>query len=404
MNLQRLTRRSALGLVATGSVFLISDSRGFNQITSDRLASVTTADDANALVGFYEADYAAVPKNSFETVAYVANNLSEPAIFDYQISTNQNGVSIRFDGQEGGPGDVLTGSITIDSGAAEPIALECSKPGQTDGNEVLSVDLSQVETTSGTVRVTDVNFELGFICEGSGSVLEILDVRGLTNGRTDRQYEAAVDVEETENVQTEGFQVELTITGASGGLVYDQTRSLGEIKGGTVTTTFSDIGTLPEDDYEYTVTADADNATATSDSDMFVVAQKTPPNLVVTGSNNEPDNSDITFDMENRGETEAVIEAVSFDSTTRNNVSRVERNGDELVRTDGAGALDGLLDVGGQKVAFYEAAIIPAGGTATFRIGHFTGNNGAQRNMKNEDATLTLSLTDYPDQQIVVTG
>lgn len=404
MNLQRLTRRSALGLVATGGAFLIADSTAFSQVTSNRIASVRTADDANALVAFYEADYSTVPKNSFETVAYVANNLSESAVFDYQISTNQNGVSIRFDGQEGGPGEVLTGSVTIDSGATEPIALECSKPGQNDGDEILSVELSQVETTSGNVRVTDATFELGFICEGSGSVLEILDVRGLTNGKTDRQYEAAVDVEETENIQTDGLQVELTITGDYGGIVYDQTRFPGEIKGGTVTASFGDIGTLPEDDYEYTVTANANNATATTVSDMFVVAQKTPPDLVMTWSNNQPNNSDITFDVENRGEIEGVIEAVSFDSTSNDKITHVERSGDELVRTDGTGALDGRMDLGGSSVSLYEDATVAPGETARFRIGGFRGSNGNTRNMNNEDATLTLSLANYPGQQIVVTG
>lgn len=406
VNGKKITRRAALGLATAGGLVLVRETFGFSQVIGDRSVSVSVADDEDALIALVEADYAEIPTNGFETVAYLTNNVGDDVDLEYTVSTNQNGVSIRFDGQEGGPGDSLTGTTTIPEGDAEPIELECSNPGQIGDDEVLTVELPVVRGRSGDVTIEGVRMDQEFYCDGA--VLEILDVRGLSHATPSHEFAAEVDVAETDGETTENLTVALTVVGDSSGQVYEATRAapgdFPEIRDETVTVRFDDVGQLPEDDYEYTVTADADNANTTVESGSFVVTDEgLPPDLVVE-SVAVPNNSKgtIEFDVRNRGDRDAVLTALSVDEATHDTqtVDHVQQDGNEFERSDGPGALDARLEVPGDRTSLDETATVGPDELATFRLGTFRGPNGNQINMNDGSADVTLYLDGEPEQQL----
>lgn len=269
-----LTRRSALGLLAGGGALLAVETFGFSFISTERLTSIGTAGDEDALIALVEEDYDAVPRNSFLAVAQLTNNIADDAdVVTYQVSTNQDGVSINFDGQEGDVGETLTGSLFLAEGETEPIELECSQPGQIDGQSTLNVQMSEVNGPNTGISISEVDFDLDFVCEG-GPVLSIDDVRGLADSRSFQDFQPEVDVSETNNTQTDDLSVRLEVEGEAQGTVFDETKqapgNFGELANDTVTVDF-DIGEIAEDEYTYTVTADADNATSETDTNTFVV-------------------------------------------------------------------------------------------------------------------------------------
>lgn len=357
---KKLTRRSALGLVAAGGTLVVVDTLGYDVLEADRLTSILTASDDAALIALVEASYDTVPNNSFETVAHLTNNISDDVnVIYYHLSTNQDGVSIRFDGQESDVGGTVSGSINLAEGGAEPIDLECSQPGQIDGPEILTVQITEVEAENTGMTISDLEFDLSFVCTG-GPILEISDIRGLGDHRSFQHIAAEIDISETNNEETSNLEVGLEIVGENEGSVVDEEKQapadFDEIENQTITVDF-DVGQLDEDEYTYTVTANADNATRKSASDTFVVDDEL---LIIdlagertTGARN------LGVDALNRSGEPVTLVAVAAEHDPDNDVPNRDR--DEFEELS--------IDIGGTNVVFEDGNGDPLPGDGT-RIEH----------------------------------
>lgn len=394
----RYTRRGAVALIGTGSVLLAADSFGFSQVMGNRAMNVSTGDRETSLIALIEADYNHIPHNDFETVAYLRNNLSDDVEVDYTLTTNYpDYITIRFDGQEGG---TVSGAGLVISDE-EPIELECTNVNQLDADdERLLVTVEEGRSTGITIQ--DAEMALTFVC--GGPILEILDVDGLSSQNPDHYYEVTVEVEESNNEETENFNVRLEIDGDEEGVVYDETHYPGDFSNDTVTVEF-DIGQLPEDNYEYVVTADADNANSDTGSGQFTVTDDDLPpeftlvNVDTTGQKN----ATIEFTVENEGEQAGVIEALSVDNASgKDPIDHVSRTGNEFERTDGGGALNRTLDVPSSKETVDVTATVSAGETATFELGAFREQDGDRVNMGKGEADITLYLDDDSEHELTL--
>lgn len=338
-----ISRRSALALVAGGGVILASETFGYSFIDADRITSIGAADNENALIALVEASYDVVPNNAFETVAHLTNNVSDDVdVIGYEISTNQDGVSIRFNGEESAVGGTLTGSLTMTEGDAEPVDLECSKPGQiVEGDEILTVRITEVQGVSSAITIEDIEFNLEFLCKG-GAILEIPEVRGLADSRSFEDFQPDVDVEETGSTETQNLSVRLQIVGDTEGTVFDETKQapgdFAEIKGETLTVSY-DVGQLAEDSYSWTATANADNATETTATGAFEVDDEL---LIIDLAGSRTGARDLAVDALNRsGETLELV-AVAIEHDPDNEATR-NRTEFETLEIDVGG--DGIIEV-----------------------------------------------------------
>lgn len=393
---KRITRRAALGLVAGGGFVLGAETFGFTNVTALRGTAVDVAgDSADALLGITETGDTPTNQENADVVE-ITNNADQE--FDTLATT------VNLDDPNGSL--VISDPFAASLPQGDTTGLEMACDGGGDGTATVTVDAEAVGPSI-RIHVPDFTHTFDYSCTGQAALgLTIEDVRGLEDNNPDHEYAAEVDVQENDNDQTQNFEVTLTITGDSGGVVYDQTRSPREIRNETITVSFDDIGQLPEDDYDYTVTADADNANGDTASGSFVVTTDAlPPNLTVTQANTTgQQNSTIAFTVENTGETPAVVEALSIDGANHRNktVDHVQRTGNEFQRTDGAGALDSLLQVPSSRTALDATATVGVQETATFELGAFRQSDGSTINMGNGSAEITLYLDGEPDQQLTL--
>lgn len=103
-----LTRRAALGLVAAGGVTMLTETFGFSNAVASRAASVSTADDPNALVGLDVAT--SVTKNQVSDLVDVTNNRSETISVTVSLINGDGGTTsdLYFNGSNVGD------SVTFD--------------------------------------------------------------------------------------------------------------------------------------------------------------------------------------------------------------------------------------------------------------------------------------------------
>lgn len=174
-NRSKITRRAALGSIATGGALLLHGSYGFDRIEGLRGASVSVGDDENALLGFSETDYGEISEDVWTTVAEVTNNLSSTiGELEYEISADQE-IEIRFDGEttENAQTDPLVGTLTsFAEDGVETVALRRTADSE-DGT--LTVGIPSATTADGRTTIEGLSFELPFYVEAQpqGSV-EIL--------------------------------------------------------------------------------------------------------------------------------------------------------------------------------------------------------------------------------------
>ncbi len=400
---QKMTRRTAIGLVGAGGVLLATETLAFENITADRLTSLMTAGDENAYLALVEATYDTIPNNSFETVAYLTNNVDEALTVSYTLSTGEGGVRIRFDGQTTAEGGSLTGSITIAAGDAVPIELECSKPGQISNSPVLTVDVPEAVADSNSMTISDVTFELPFVCKG-GPIIDISDVRGLGDHRSFQEITGEIDVTEINNSETSGLTVRLEIVGDSGGTVFDQTKSapgdFPEIAGETITVSF-DVGTLPEDSYTYTVTVDADNATEKTTTDTFLVDDEL---LIIDLAASRSGARDLGVNALNRSSEDVDLVAVAVDHDPDNEANRqrdmfeeleIVLNGTTMVFDDGGGA---GLPGDGTRID-HNPVQLTDGQDGEYSFMNWNG----QGNIKGETFEVTIWATDSDGVEVATT-
>lgn len=123
-NNAKLTRRTALALIAGGSGILISDTMGFTQINTDRGVSVDTASDENALLGLVDQSEGAMVSgtNDMTAVYDITDNTGSFSIQDFDVTVlkliNENGVATTappVQATVSGNGDQYTVDISCSS-------------------------------------------------------------------------------------------------------------------------------------------------------------------------------------------------------------------------------------------------------------------------------------------------
>lgn len=141
------------GLQASGAMTTARGSRGF---------TIQSADDEEALLVFQEENTTGLPNNTFQTVATLETNIDQPVLVTYTLSTSENGVTIRFDGNESETGGSLSGSVELGPADSRPIDLEASTPGQIDDPGQLGVSIPAAEALDESIVITDAAFALTF--------------------------------------------------------------------------------------------------------------------------------------------------------------------------------------------------------------------------------------------------
>lgn len=147
-----LTRRAALGLVATGSVLSLSGTQSFSQFVAGRGVNVSVAaDPSNALLG--TVDHGPVKKNERGVMTEFINNASDPMTVTVTLDAGTDGT--LFD-NEGGSGNSV--SFTAGPGNSHLVDIQAWVTGTIFyGISVSSPSLSletsgSVEAESGNVK------------------------------------------------------------------------------------------------------------------------------------------------------------------------------------------------------------------------------------------------------------
>lgn len=124
--------------------------------------TIQSSDDQEALLAFQEENTTGLPNNRFQTVATLETNIDQPVLVTYTLSTSENGVTIRFDGDESETGGSLSGSVELGPADSRPIDLEASTPGQIDDPGQLDVSIPAAEALDESIVITDATFALTF--------------------------------------------------------------------------------------------------------------------------------------------------------------------------------------------------------------------------------------------------
>lgn len=150
----KLTRRAALGLVATGSVISISESRSFSQFVAGRGVAVSTADDPDALLGLSGVSDAG-------TIPTFTNQSNDPMV----VTLGSSDASVEFDvGNTGSftsdpaPFDLAVGeAVEVGvSGDSDSVPVAIAVELQDDGETVGSIELQRdfAVSQAGQIRIT----------------------------------------------------------------------------------------------------------------------------------------------------------------------------------------------------------------------------------------------------------
>jgi PKD repeat protein len=287
-------------------------------------------------------------------------------------------------------------SVTLDAGETTTISLDwATGPGDAQADPYLATVATENTTDSTFVNVIQQQ-----------AILQINDVRGLTDQPWTHNYQPEIDVEETNDVETDGLAVELAITNSNGLEVFNQTKSapsdFAEIRNEVITSTFN-VGQLDPGSYSYTVETRAANAAAVTSSGSFSVRGSMASRTELRGARTGSQISTVEFDLENTGSTAAEIRNLSYDATT-SGAGVVQNQGQpELEFTNG-----GSVNLGGNAGIVIDTTVygldtnevIDAGTTTTgtsedFLDEYKQGNTGGNPiDMGGEDLTITLGFTD----------
>lgn len=150
----KLTRRAALGLVATGSVISISESQSFSQLVAGRGIAVSTADDLDAILGLSGVSDAG-------TIPTFTNQSSDPMV----VTLSSSDASVEFDvGNTGSftsdpaPFDLAIGaSVEVGvTGDSESVPVDVEAELRRNGETVGSIELLRdfAVSQAGQVQVT----------------------------------------------------------------------------------------------------------------------------------------------------------------------------------------------------------------------------------------------------------
>lgn len=113
-----LTRRAALGLVATGSVLTVSRTRSFTQLVAGRGADVSTADDPDAIVGLLVAD--SVKRNDRETLVDIQNRTDGTVEFTVSLEDCTQGTLY------GPNGSGCSVGVSLADGVSKSVRIEAA--------------------------------------------------------------------------------------------------------------------------------------------------------------------------------------------------------------------------------------------------------------------------------------
>ncbi|PSP78389.1 hypothetical protein BRC81_07525 [Halobacteriales archaeon QS_1_68_20] len=119
---KRLTRRSALGLVATGTFVAASETFGFSNTTATRGSSIDVVADSDAYVGMLVSDQ--VKKNQQETLVNLTNNFDQTIDATVSLNDCTQGTLYAPDGSSG-----CSVTVTLSPGASKTVDIEAAVSG-----------------------------------------------------------------------------------------------------------------------------------------------------------------------------------------------------------------------------------------------------------------------------------
>lgn len=242
---RRLTRRTALSLIAGGGLLTASETLGFTNVTGKRGVNVSTAEDAYALLGIDpEDDIGELTGNDGNVeVAALTNNLDEALeeidvyieeIPDADVGILTASADPRFDVSAGG------------TSSAEVACAEEENVGERDVRFGIDAHGSTVRVTDASFVVTiDIQCRKGSI-EPTESGIELVFVSDMVSGEPDESqlYEFRLT---TELSQEESVEIELAGVSTGQGIDYGdatfETESSGQLthaeEGNSYVITFS---------------------------------------------------------------------------------------------------------------------------------------------------------------------
>jgi hypothetical protein len=147
MDKQSLTRRAALGLIASGGTLLVSESLAFTQIRASRESNIDTSRDANALLGLVDTSGTAEVSGEDDTatVYEVTDNIGSLSESDIDVSVVK---LIARDGTETAAPPV---EATVRNTGAGQFDVDISCTSETDNfGDSYQVVLDFVATTDNT--------------------------------------------------------------------------------------------------------------------------------------------------------------------------------------------------------------------------------------------------------------
>ncbi|MEF8831134.1 MAG: hypothetical protein V5A23_06305 [Halobacteriales archaeon] len=140
----RITRRTALGLIGAGAVSFGLDSGAFSNATANRGASVDVTEDPNALLGLEGYDDDSVTPTVTNNSGYAMSiTLDSPDSVEFDVGTDGNYVAAPV-------------TFTLAAGATEPVDIKytgsCTDAGSATVNK--SVDLTDGGATVGQITLS----------------------------------------------------------------------------------------------------------------------------------------------------------------------------------------------------------------------------------------------------------
>ncbi|GAB3328204.1 hypothetical protein [Haloplanus salinarum] len=127
----------------------------------------------------------------------------------------------------------------------------------------------------------------------------------------------------------------------------------------------------------------------------------------VDGSAQVPDNQnkeDVRFILRNTGSRSVNVTDISVDSTTDSKAESVSGSvADPSVFTNRTGEVTTGITVGGSAEPFSTPARLPGGSETEFTIGPFVDDKNKERNMQNDEITITVTFADGTSETISLT-
>ena len=244
---KRITRRSALGLIAVGGFGLGAETFGFSEVTGTRGANVNTANDPQALLGIVGLlNGGAVDGDDVEIIELV-NQADEQLDLDVDQSVG-TGLSAADPFEDGplAPGESTTLSVSCEGGA---------------GSGFTTVGITVNSAVGERIRIEQLSrtFSIERDCPGGGdgSFFEVQSPETNSPIEEDEALDVEADIVNT-GFDPDTQDIELDIDGTVVDTEADLSLDGGELD--TVTLTWPEEDTA-EGVYEVTVSSDDDSAT-----------------------------------------------------------------------------------------------------------------------------------------------